>query len=229
MADLDLNGKIVVVTGASGRLGQRVVAGFARDGAVIVALVRDEDEARRIPFPDDAEGWAFPVDVTNETQVEACFEQIERQFGRVDVLVHTVGGWEERALLETKWDDWDNVLRLNLGSTLLCFREAARLMKGQGGRLIALAAGQGADKGVARQAGYAAAKAGVIRLVESAAAELREHGITAHAIAPSTILYDDGGEAKGVAAGEIVDLCRYLASSAGDALNGATVRAYGTA
>lgn len=227
--DHNLNGKIVVVTGAAGRLGRHLVQQFAQDGAIIVALVRSEDEAHSIPFPEEAEGWAFPVDVTDEVMLTACFEQIARQFGRVDVLVHAVGGWAERPLLETSLEEWDALLRLNLHSTFLCFREAARLMEGRGGRLIGIAAGQGADRAVARQGAYAAAKAGLIRLVEAVAAEFAGTGITAHAVAPSTILFDEADEAPGVRAEEIVALCRYLATPAGAALNGATLRAYGPA
>lgn len=229
MAEYNFSGKVVVVTGAAGRLGRLLAQQFARDGATIVALVRNEDEARHIPFPEDAEGWAFPVDLTNEGLLSACFDQIGQQFGRVDVLVHAAGGWEGGPLLETSLDAWDQVVRRNLGSAFLCFREAARWMQGHGGRLIAFAAGQGADRGVAQQAAYSAAKGGLVRLVEAVAAEFRDTGITAHAIAPSTILYDEAGAERGVPARELVDLCRYLASPAGAALSGTTLRAYGNA
>lgn len=228
MADFSLSGKIVVVTGAAGRLGRLVVEQFARDGATIVALVRSEDEARSIPFPEEAEGWAFAVDAADEGQVTACFEQIQRQFGRVDVLIHAVGGWEKGPLLETSLEAWEGVMRRNLGSAFLCFREAARLMQEHGGRLIGIGAGQGVDRAVAQEGAYAAAKAGLMRLVEATAAEFEGTGITAHLVAPSTIRYA-GDDGPGVAAHALVDLCRYLASPAGDALNGSVIRAYGDA
>ncbi|RMH64083.1 MAG: SDR family oxidoreductase [Bacteroidetes bacterium] len=233
MMHVDLRGQVVVITGAGGRLGQRLVHRFARQGARIAAIVLDEDEARRIPFPEDeqAEGYAFPVDVTREELVETCFDQIAHQFGRLDALVHTVGAWDSRPLLGTSLDDWEHLMRINLTSSFLCFREAVRVMQrtGTGGRLIGIAAGQGADRGQARQSAYSAAKAGVIRLVESVAAELAGSGITAHAIAPSTILYDAAPGEPGVAAEQIVSLCLYLCTPAGKGLNGATLRAYGAA
>lgn len=225
--DDTLNEKIVVVTGAAGRLGQQVVQWFAGRGATIVALVRDEQEARSIPFPEDAEGWAFPVDATNESMVTACFDQIRQQFGHVDVLIHAVGGWEQRPFFETTMEQWERVMRLNLGSAFLCFREAAQLMDGRGGRLIGIASGQGADRGAAQQGAYSAAKAGLIRLVEATAAELKGTGITAHAIAPSTLIFDGDEATRGVPAAEIVRLCHYLCGPAGNALNGTTLRAYG--
>lgn len=220
-----LSNKVVVITGAAGRLGQRLVARFAEEGAVIGAVVMNDDEARSIPFPEHAEGWAFPADVTDEELVTVCFEQIGRQFGSIDALVHTVGGWEARPLFDTTSADLDRMLRLNLTSAFLCFREAARLMSGRGGQLIGIASAQGADRGVAGQFGYSAAKAGIVRLVESAADELRGTGITAHAIAPSTIVHE--GQGEGVAAEDVVEICRSLITGLGSALNGSTIRAYG--
>lgn len=221
-----LSNKVVVITGAAGRLGRHIVQRFAGEGATIVAIVRNEDDARRIPFPETAEGWAFPVDVTDEELVQVCFDQIGRQFSEIHALIHTVGGWEASPFLETTMTDFDRMIRLNLTSTFLCFREAARLMIGRGGHLVAIAAGQGADGGVARQAGYSAAKAGVVRLVESIADELHDSGVTAHAVAPSRILYDDD-QGPGIAVEDVVELCHQLVTRTGRALNGATLRAYG--
>jgi 3-oxoacyl-[acyl-carrier protein] reductase len=226
MFDIDLNGKVVVVTGAAGRLGRQVVRRFAGQGATIAAVVRGEEQAHDIPFPPDAEGWAFPADVTDERMVAACFDQIGGQFGRIDVLIQAVGSWETRPLLETSLDDWQKMLRLNLDATFLCFREAARFMSG-GGRLIAFASGQGADRGRAGQGGYAAAKAGVIRLVEAAAEELADRDISAHAVAPSTIVFDDESDQSGVHVDDVVDLCLYLCTPPARALSGQAMRLYG--
>lgn len=220
----DLQGRTVVVTGASGLLGGHLVRAFAAHGATIAAVVPSEDEARRVVVPEGAQVWAFPADVTAEADVRRAFDAIQGQFGRLDVLVHAVGAWESSSILETSLEAWERVLRLNLTSAFLCFREAARLMTGRTGRLVGIAARQGADRGVADQAAYSAAKAGLVRLVESVAAEFHGH-ITAHAIAPSTLTKEPGSD--GVSAAQIADLCVHLCLGAGDALNGATLRAYG--
>ncbi|MEX0747897.1 MAG: SDR family oxidoreductase [Rhodothermales bacterium] len=221
-----LKNKVIVITGAAGRLGRHLVQRFAEEGAVIAAVVRDDEEARSIPFPENAEGWAFPVDVTDEELVKACFRQIGDQFSSIDAVVHTVGGWESRPLAETSLEAWNNVMTLNLTSAFLCFREALPLMKA-GGRLIGMSSGQGADGGRAEQAAYSAAKAGIVRLVEAVTEEYRGTGITAHAVAPSMILFDGDGE--GVSVHDIVEICRSIIAETGNALNGATIKAYGSA
>ena len=219
-------GKTVVITGANGRLGQQVVRAFAERGATIALVPPTEAEAYDVALPEGADAWGFPCDATDEGAVTQCFEAMRAQFGAVDVLVHTVGGWSSSPLADTTVDDWRRMMDLNLTSTFLAFRAAAGLMTGEG-RLIAIASGQGADKGVAEQAAYSAAKAGVVRLVEAVASEY-DGRITAHAVAPSTLLAD-GQEGQGVAASTIADLIVHLSGSAGAALNGQTIRAYGSA
>ena len=224
MSVTDLRGRVVAVTGASGRLGRHLVHTFASQGATIAALVPTEADARAIPFPPGGEGWAFLADVTDEASVRQAFAGIQAQFGGLDVLVHAVGAWEASPLLETTAEAWNRLLALNLTSAFLCFREGARLMTGRSGRLIGIAARQGADRGVAEQAAYSASKAGLIRLVESVAAEFQGH-VTAHAIAPSSLADEPGAE--GVATADVARLCLALCTGAGDALNGSTLRAYG--
>lgn len=220
-----LSNKVIVITGASGRLGRRIVQQFAEEGAAIAAVVRTEDEARSLPFPESGEGWAFPIDLTDERLVRAGFEQIRRHFDRIDAVIHTVGGWEARPFTETTTEEWKRIIDVNLTSTFLCFREAVRVMGGPG-QLIAFSSRQGADAGAAEQGGYSAAKAGVMRLVESISAEYRDQGITAHALAPSMILYDDG--AQGVDVDDVIEVCRSIIGKTGRALSGSTIRAYGS-
>lgn len=219
----NLGEAVVVVTGAAGRLGGRMMQRFADQGARVAAI--DQDPCR---LPAGAPGQVFKANVTDETEVVALFQQIGETFGAIDALVHTVGAWAGRPFLDTSLDDWEEIVRLNLTSAFLCFREAARLMQGRGGRLIGIASGQGADRGRAQQGAYSAAKAGIVRLVEAVAEEFEGTGITAHAIAPSSIVFDEAGDQKGVPVSDLVDLALYLCGPAGASLNGATLRAYGT-
>ena len=217
----DLADRLIVVTGASGRLGSVVVRQLEEAGARVAALDQSEGEGGAL---------ALAADVTDEGSVAQAFDTIEADLGVPDGLVHTVGMWAGTPFAETELTRWETVLRVNLTSTFLMFREAARRMQDREGRLVGITSGQGADGGVAKQAAYSASKAGVVRLVESIAAEYEGTGLTAVALAPSTILFgDEDASAKGVSVEEVASWCVRLCGPAAEALNGQVVRAYGTA
>ena len=217
----DLSDRVILVTGASGRLGRVVVRQLEEAGARVASLDR---------MMGDSGVLALAVDVTDEMSVAQAFDTIDAELGTPDVLVHTVGMWAGEPLADTSVESWETVMRVNLTSSFLMFREAVRRMQGRGGRLVGITSGQGADRGVAQQAAYSAAKAGVIRLVEAIAAEYEGVGLTASALAPSTILFgDEDASATGVSVDEVASWCVRLCGPEGEAYNGQVVRAYGTA
>ncbi len=212
-----LNDHVVLITGASGRLGKVVTTSFENAGARVVRAETGEGDS---------------VDLTDERAVEAFFSTLQSGGLRLDAVVHTVGMWDGRPLTGTDLEHWKLVMDVNLTSTFLVFREALRLHERIGGdhdlRLIAFASGQGADRGRSKQAAYSAGKAGVVRLVESVAEEYADRNVSAHAIAPSMILFEGMEDQKGIPVQDLANLCMLLAGSAGEALNGAVIRAYGT-
>jgi 3-oxoacyl-[acyl-carrier protein] reductase len=218
------NGHIVAITGASGRLGRCIVPAFLQAGARIVTMDRRVESDGQL---DDQAALRLAIDVTNEDSVRQAFQQTSQELGPIDVLVHTVGGWDGRPFLETSLDQWNAMVGLNLTSAFLCFREAARQMQGRGGTIVGIASGQGADRGMSRQSAYSASKGGLIRLIEAIAAEYQESGTRALAIAPSTLLFDENSNEAGVPAEDVAALCVYASSAAGKSPNGATLRAYG--
>lgn len=226
MVDQSLEHRVAAVTGASGRLGRMTVDAFLERGATVIALGRSG--AARAASGERPRVEAVHCDVLDPESVRDAFEHVALQHGRLDALVHTVGAWGMTPLLESDADDWDRLVRVNLHSTYLCFREAARVMAaGEGGGLVAITAAQGADRGVGGQSAYSVAKAGVVRLVEAVADELADRNVTARAVAPSTILY--GNETgSGVPAEAIVRLCVDCASPRAPFPSGAVVRAYGS-
>jgi 3-oxoacyl-[acyl-carrier protein] reductase len=216
---MSLTDSHVVITGAAGRLGRTLVRTLLDAGASVTAIDLEKANLGGARFVE--------ANLTEEASVTEAFKSIRDGGKPVDALIHAVGMWGETPMASAGLADWKTMIDVNLTSTFLCFREGAKLMK-QGGRLIAFSSGQGADRGVAGQAAYAAAKAGVMRVVESTDAELREKNIRAIGIAPSMILFG-GDEGKGVRDTELADLCVFLLSPTGAALGGNVVRAYGTA
>lgn len=214
----------LVITGAKGRLGRIVAAKFQQMGRDVVGVDSNAEDVAPIP--------CYEADLTDEDSVSEVFEQIRLRHGEIDVLIHTVGMWDGHPTVGLSLDRWKTVLDVNLTSTFLVFREVLRFAKSRGEsttlRLIAMASGQGADRGLAEQAAYSAAKAGVIRLVESIAAEYPERNVTAHAIAPSMILFDGMQDEAGISVHEIANLCAVLAGDAGGLMTGTTIRAYGS-
>jgi len=217
----DLSGKTIILTGAFGRLGRILTRRLLDDGATVGGIDRHTAD----PVVDSDRLHLFKADVSDEGEVEEAFTRIREAVGPASGLVHTVGMWDGQPFAETPLEDWERMLRVNLTSAFLCFRAAVRQMEGRGGRLVGITSRQGADGGVAEQAAYSAAKAGLVRIVESIAAEY-DGRITAAAVAPSTILFGDDGD--GVSAERIAALCAYLCTDEGAVHNGTVLRAYGT-
>ncbi len=209
---MNLKNKIVVVTGGGGRLGQRMVARFVDVGACVVSVGNTGTED-------------LTVDLTSETEVIKAFEQIVQDQGRMDVLVHAVGMWNEWPLLDTKLQDWELMMKVNLTSSFLCFREATRHMVSRGGTIISIGARSGLEAAVARGGAYAASKAGHQRLVEAVAAE--HPSLNIFSLAPSTIRYRET-VGRGVRAEDLVQLAIQLCSEPAGALSGTALQAYGT-
>ena len=214
----------VVVSGAAGRLGRVVAAKFVSLGHRVIGIDSNAEKAGVDP--------CYAADLTDEASVEDVFARILSEHGGLDVFVHTVGMWDGQPTRGLSFDRWKTVMDVNLTTTFLTFREALRLAEKQrrGGqmRLVAFASGQGADRGAGEQAPYSAAKAGVIRLVESIASEYPDNSVTTHAIAPSMILFDGMQDEEGISVHDLANLCVVLAGNAGEAMTGTTIRAYGT-
>ncbi len=180
-----LNNKVCLVTGATGGVGQDVIARLRTEGAAVFGA----HSGRRIPPESPAGGWIpMAADLTDEDSVRGLFDDVIQRAGALHVVVHTVGGFSATGpLAETALGDWERMMTLNLRSAFLCTRESLRRMHGMPyGRIILL----GAMSGIAIPAGRAAygiAKAGVHLLSETASRETRGTGVTVNVIAPGII------------------------------------------
>jgi NAD(P)-dependent dehydrogenase (short-subunit alcohol dehydrogenase family) len=231
-------GQVVMVTGGTGNLGGPVARAFAEAGAKVVVVDRnaEKQQARFADWLNSPDFWlAAPVDVTQEREGMETVAQAVARFGRVDVLVNTIGGYLAGSPVhELDLETWDFMLRLNARSTLVMCKAVIPTMLSQGrGKIINVAARAGVA-GTANHAAYSASKAAVMRLTESMAAEVRQRGINVNCILPSTIDTLDNREAmpkadpdKWVKPERMAEVILFLASEAASDIHGVSLPVYG--
>jgi len=190
MSTGSLAGKVVLVTGASRGIGEGIARAAAAEGAVVVLGARDEAKLAAVKAAIEEAGGrasALALDVARRDSVEAAFEKLLAEHGRLDGLVNNAGITRDNLLLRLKADDWDQVLATNLTGTFHCTQLALRpMLKQRGGRIVNVTSVVGLA-GNAGQANYAASKAGVVGFTKSIAREVASRGITVNAVAPGFI------------------------------------------
>ncbi|HYF95619.1 MAG TPA: 3-oxoacyl-[acyl-carrier-protein] reductase [Symbiobacteriaceae bacterium] len=183
--------RVAVVTGASGALGKAIATALAAQGAaVVVNYARNagsaEELARSIKNA-GGEALAVQADIATAEGAEALVKAAVEAFGKVDILVNNAGITRDGLLMRMKEDDWDAVLDTNLKGVFLCTKAVARpMLKARFGRIINIGSVSGL-LGVAGQANYSAAKAGMVGLTRATARELGSRGITVNCVVPGAI------------------------------------------
>jgi NAD(P)-dependent dehydrogenase (short-subunit alcohol dehydrogenase family) len=231
-------GQVVMVTGGTGTLGGAVARAFAGEGAKVIVVDRNAEKQRR-RFPDwvdsDKHWLAAPVDVMRAEDAAKTVAQALARYGRLDVLVNTVGGYQAgKPVYEMELATWHLMLDLNARSTLIMCQAAIPPMLSQSSGKIVNVSGRAGLAGSANHAAYSAAKSAVIRLTESMAAEVRDKGINVNCVLPGTIDTADNREAmpkadtrKWVRPESLADVILFLASPAARDIHGAALPVYG--
>jgi len=189
-----LEGQIALVTGASRGIGKAIAISLAKEGAeVIVNYSSSLESANEVVSEiNSIGGKAYPIqaDISNENSVNELIKTVLDKNNKIDVLVNNAGIAKDGLLMRMKSDDWQKVLDLNLSGVFYCTRAVSRqMLKQKKGRIINITSVVGL-MGNAGQANYAAAKAGVVGLTQSAAKEFASRGITVNAVAPGFISTD---------------------------------------
>src|SRR5918994_2909260 len=178
-----LDDRVAVVTGGGAGIGRGIAGGLAAFGAEVAIWEREPSTCAAAA--EEVGGLAAPTDVRELPQIEAALAATLERYGHVDVLVNNAGGTFAAPFLDTSENGFDALHRANLRQVLLCTQCVARSMvdAGRGGSIVNVTSIEGV-RAAPGYAAYAAAKAGVISLTQTAALELAPHGIRVNALAP---------------------------------------------
>jgi 3-oxoacyl-[acyl-carrier protein] reductase len=240
-----LNGKIVLVTGATRGIGKAIALTFGEAGATVIGTATTEsgaDNISKVFAENKISGKGMKLDVTDNEQVSNLVKDIGEDFGSVDILVNNAGITRDNILLRMKEDEWEDIINTNLSSIYKMSKSVLRgMIKNRSGRIISITSVVGA-MGNAGQSNYAAAKAGMIGFTKSLAREVGLRGITVNAIAPGFIetdmtdsLPDDQKEALASqipmgrlgTADEIAQVVLFIAGDGGSYITGQTIHVNG--
>ncbi len=183
----DLTNKIALVTGSTGGIGRSIVKDFITSGAKVVAVGRNQEKLKELSNEFGDKVSTLICDFNDKSHVISLFENAEKEYGNIDILVCNAGITKDNLALRLKDEDWDDVIEMNLNSTFKLNRSAIKsMMKRRYGRIINISSVIGLS-GNAGQANYAASKAGIIAMSKSLAKEVAARGITINCVAPGYI------------------------------------------
>jgi NAD(P)-dependent dehydrogenase (short-subunit alcohol dehydrogenase family) len=228
---MELDNKVVIITGANGGLGTSVTKAFLEAGARVVGASLSI-AASEFPNPRFS---AISAKLSSAADSQALIDAVIAQTGRIDGLVHLVGGFAGgQSVAETDDATFDGMLDVNLRSAFHLFRAVLPRMRSQAsGRIVAI--GSKAAVEPAPMAGaYAASKAALVSLVRTVAREESPHGITANVVLPGTMdtpvnrtVMPTADPSKWVQPAQVASLLVHLLSGRASQINGAVIPIYG--
>lgn len=235
MASSSPSRRSVVVTGAFGNLGMAVARTFREQGALVALLGRARPPAAlaaEFPAPHCVLGG---VDLTSAASAGTAMETVGATLGGIDVLVNVAGGFRWQTLEQGDVDGWDAMFASNLKTAVVSTKMALPLLlHSPAGRIINVGAGAAARAAGAGMGAYTASKAGVHKLTESLAQELKDRGITVNAVLPGIIDtpqnradMPNADVTRWVQPEAIAAVIAFLASERAAAVTGALVPVYG--
>jgi NAD(P)-dependent dehydrogenase (short-subunit alcohol dehydrogenase family) len=186
--------KVVAITGAGRGIGLATTRRFADSGALLalndLSLSEDLKEVAGRTRENGGETLLVEADVGRPEEAERFIVEAERRFGRIDVLVNNAGILRSTPTHEVTWEEWEEVVSVNLGGTWSCLRAALPGMLDRGdGRIINVSSELGLI-GFPTYAAYSASKGGIIALTKAVAKEVAPHGVLVNSVAPGPIETD---------------------------------------
>jgi 3-oxoacyl-[acyl-carrier protein] reductase len=186
---MKLKERVALVTGGSRGIGKAIVLTLAREGAsVAVNYVKNKAEAENVVEAVKSMGSkaiSVKADVSDREQVKKMVDSVVKKFGRIDILVNNAGIGKSGTIIDTKEEDWDRVMAVNLKGPYNCTQETIRYMLPQkSGKIINISSISGLGGAPIGELAYCCAKAGLIAFTTVVAQDLGPHGINVNCVAP---------------------------------------------
>jgi len=224
---MNLSGKNIVVTGAFGTLGAAVLAAAKSAGAQVAGI--DVAPASKAPALCDGCVLFGDVDLSSPTATQQAMAASAARLGGLDGLVNVAGGFRWEKIADGALETWDHLFNVNVRTAVNATRAALPLLKTSGASIVNIGAA-GAGKAGVGMGPYAASKAGVAKLTEALAEELKDRGITVNAVLPSIIDtpvnradMPTADFARWVRPEQVADLIVFLLSERARAITGALI------
>lgn len=222
-----VDGKVVIITGASGGLGTVVTKAFLDAGARVIGV--DRSAHTRIPSHPSLSHIVVALD--DPSAVAGLIAEVVEMYGRIDAVVHLVGGFAGgQPIDETTDETWDQMFAVNVRPAIVLTRAVLPIMRKSGAGSIVAIGSATALAPAANFSAYAASKAALASIIGTVAEENRQYGIRANVVAPNTMdtpanraAMPDADPAKWVQPSNVASLIVWLVSDLGAEVNGAII------
>ena len=188
---MKLKDRVAIITGAAKGIGKAISLTFIREGAKLALIDVDKGilgTAKNEIEKNREEVIAIPCDITKSVEVKAMVNQVQKAFGRVDILINNAGIIRRGTIETVTEEDWDRVIEVNLKGTFNCCKAVAVIMKEQGyGKIVNISSIAGKMGDITSAPGYGPSKAGVDALTKTLARQLAPYGINVNAVSPHAI------------------------------------------
>lgn len=187
--EMKLQGKVVIITGATDGIGKATALKFASEGAKVMMVGRDEAKGRSAEAEVKRYGDAvyLKADVSDSSQVKRIIEETVRRHGRIDVLVNNAAVCPAGTAVTTSEEMWDQIIDINLKGVFLCCKYAIPHMQKNGGGVIVNIGSINSLMAMENEAAYDASKGGVLMLTKAIAVDFAKSNIRANCILPGAV------------------------------------------
>lgn len=188
-----LDGKIAVVTGGAGGIGEALALGLGYHGATVVVSSRNKDAitkvAKKIQEETGSEAIAIASDVTSDESMQSLADQVVEKYGRIDILVNAMGMNIKHPAYDYSMEDWDKLFNVNVKGTMLACKTVGKIMRNQkGGAIVNLSSVRGIRGYTGGNTGYCATKGAVELITKALALEWAPDGIRVNALGPALVI-----------------------------------------